>query len=68
MPSFSIHTYGCQMNVRESEAAARALLDAGLTQAPDEAAADVVIVNTCSVRGKAEDKALGAGGHGCARR
>lgn len=66
MPSFSIHTYGCQMNVRESEAAARALLDAGLTQAPDEAAADVVIVNTCSVRGKAEDKALGKLGLLCA--
>ncbi len=66
MPSFAIHTYGCQMNVRESEAAAKALLDAGLDQAPDEDAADVVLVNTCSVRGKAEDKALGKLGLLCA--
>lgn len=66
MPTFAIHTYGCQMNVRESEAAAKALLDAGHTQAPTEDAADIVIVNTCSVRGKAEDKALGKLGLLCA--
>ena len=66
MTTFAIHTYGCQMNVRESEAAAKALLDAGLTPAADEEGADVVIVNTCSVRGKAEDKALGKLGLLCA--
>ena len=66
MPTFAFHTYGCQMNVRESEAAARALLDAGHTQAPSEEEADIVIVNTCSVRGKAEDKALGKLGLLCA--
>ena len=66
MPTFSIHTYGCQMNVRESEAAAKALLDAGFAQAPDEETADIVLVNTCSVRGKAEDKALGKLGLLCA--
>ena len=66
MPTFAFHTYGCQMNVRESEASARALLDAGLTAVPDEASADVVIVNSCSVRGKAEDKALGKLGLLCA--
>ena len=66
MPTFAFHTYGCQMNVRESEAAARALLDAGHTPAPSEDAADIVIVNTCSVRGKAEDKALGKLGLLCA--
>ena len=66
MPSFAIHTYGCQMNVRESEAAAKALLDAGYTQAPDEESADILIVNSCSVRGKAEDKALGKLGLLCA--
>ena len=54
------------MNVRESEAAARALLDAGHTEAADEASADIVIVNTCSVRGKAEDKAIGKLGLLCA--
>lgn len=66
MPTFAFHTYGCQMNVRESEAAARALLDAGYAAAPDEASADIVIVNSCSVRGKAEDKALGKLGLLCA--
>ncbi len=66
MPTFAFHTYGCQMNVRESEAAARALLDAGYTQAPDEASADIIVVNSCSVRGKAEDKALGKLGLLCA--
>lgn len=66
MPSFAFHTYGCQMNVRESEAAAKALLDAGYTQAASETAADIVIVNSCSVRGKAEDKALGKLGLLCA--
>ena len=64
--TFAFHTYGCQMNVRESEAAARALLDAGYTQATDEASADIVIVNSCSVRAKAEDKALGKLGLLCA--
>ncbi len=66
MATFALHPYGCQMNVRESEAAARALLDAGHTPAPDEASADIVIVNSCSVRGKAEDKALGKLGLLCA--
>lgn len=66
MPTFAFHTYGCQMNVRESEAAAKALLDAGHTPAADEESADIVIVNSCSVRGKAEDKALGKLGLLCA--
>lgn len=66
MSTFAFHTYGCQMNVRESEAAAKALLDAGHTEAPDEASADIIIVNSCSVRGKAEDKALGKLGLLCA--
>jgi hypothetical protein len=53
-------------DVRESEAAAKALLDAGFTTAPDEASADIIIVNSCSVRQKAEDKALGKLGLLCA--
>lgn len=56
---FILHTYGCQMNVRDSEAACALLEAAGHQQAAHEADADLVIVNTCSVRGKAEDKALG---------
>lgn len=57
--TFHIHTYGCQMNVRDSEAVAALLVDAGHSMADSEDDADIVIVNTCSVRGKAEDKAIG---------
>jgi tRNA-2-methylthio-N6-dimethylallyladenosine synthase len=54
------------MNVNDSESVA-ALLDAvGHTRADNENDADVVIINTCSVRGKAEDKALGKAGLLCA--
>ncbi|OVE73493.1 hypothetical protein BVX94_03730, partial [bacterium B17] len=56
---FCIKTYGCQMNVRDSEAVSALLHSQGMTEAGGEADADVIIVNTCSVRGKAEDKALG---------
>ena len=54
-----VKTYGCQMNERDSEAIAALLVRAGYTLAEDEAGADIVIVNTCSVREKAEDKAIG---------
>ncbi|MBN2302321.1 MAG: tRNA (N6-isopentenyl adenosine(37)-C2)-methylthiotransferase MiaB [Lentisphaerae bacterium] len=56
---FFIKTYGCQMNVRDSQAVAALLLDRGYIEADREDAADLILVNTCSVRGKAEDKALG---------
>ncbi|MEI6970305.1 MAG: tRNA (N6-isopentenyl adenosine(37)-C2)-methylthiotransferase MiaB [bacterium] len=54
-----IRTYGCQMNERDSEAVGALLANAGFEIVTDETVADVVIVNTCSVRAKAEDKALG---------
>ncbi len=47
------------MNVRDSEAACAMLEAAGHQKALNENDADLVVVNTCSVRGKAEDKALG---------
>jgi tRNA-2-methylthio-N6-dimethylallyladenosine synthase len=56
---FSIRTYGCQMNERDSDAVAALLRGNGFAPAAVEDDADLVIVNTCSVRGKAEDKALG---------
>lgn len=56
---FHIVTYGCQMNVRDTEAVAALLLRHGHERAGAEADAGLVIVNTCSVRGKAEQKALG---------
>ena len=59
MPRFFIKTYGCQMNERDSEQVARSLLDRGYLPAATEAEADVVLLNTCSVRDMAEQKALG---------
>jgi tRNA-2-methylthio-N6-dimethylallyladenosine synthase len=56
---FFIRTYGCQMNERDSGAVAALLGANGFAEAEREEDADLVIVNTCSVRGKAEDKALG---------
>lgn len=63
---FFLHTYGCQMNVRDSEAVSALLEAAGHTPAASEEEAELVIVNSCSVRGKAEDKALGKLGLLCA--
>jgi tRNA-2-methylthio-N6-dimethylallyladenosine synthase len=59
MPSVYIKTYGCQMNERDSEAVAAQLVAKGYALAPSEAVADVVLLNTCSVRDMAEQKAIG---------
>ena len=59
MPSVYIKTYGCQMNERDSEAVAAQLVAKGYTLAPSEAVADVILLNTCSVRDFAEQKAIG---------
>jgi len=59
MPSVFIKTYGCQMNERDSEAVAAQLVAKGYALAPSEAVADVVLLNTCSVRDAAEQKAFG---------
>jgi tRNA-2-methylthio-N6-dimethylallyladenosine synthase len=56
---FHVKTYGCQMNERDTEAAEALLLRRGHVRARGEADAQVILVNTCSVRAKAEDKALG---------
>jgi len=58
MPSVYIKTYGCQMNERDSEALAARLLARGYTLASSEADADVILLNTCSVRDHAEQTAL----------
>ena len=58
MPSVYIKTYGCQMNERDSEAVAAQLVAKGYSLAPTEATADVILLNTCSVRDLAEQKAL----------
>lgn len=59
MPTYFIKTYGCQMNVNDSEVMAGLLDNSGYIQADSPETADVILINTCCVRQKAEDKAFG---------
>lgn len=59
MRSVFIKTYGCQMNERDSGQVAKMLADRGYRLASDEEDADVILLNTCSVRDMAEQKAIG---------
>ncbi|MGH7994845.1 MAG: tRNA (N6-isopentenyl adenosine(37)-C2)-methylthiotransferase MiaB [Opitutaceae bacterium] len=58
-----IRTYGCQMNERDSEAVAALLRARGYRIVHDEDACDILLLNTCSVRDAAEQKAIGKAGH-----
>lgn len=60
---FYIHTYGCQMNVRDSEAVESLMIAAGHEKAASEDDAEVVVINSCTVRQKAEEKAVGKSGN-----
>ena len=53
---YLIETFGCQMNVHDSERMAGLLEQAGYEATADAADADVVVINTCSVRERAEEK------------
>jgi len=53
---YLIETYGCQMNAHDSERMAGLLEQAGYEPTDDAADADLVVINTCSVREHAEDK------------
>ena len=59
MPKVFFKTYGCQMNDRDTEQVARMFTEGGYTLTADEKDADAILVNTCSVRDQAEQKALG---------
>jgi tRNA-2-methylthio-N6-dimethylallyladenosine synthase len=59
MPKVYFKTYGCQMNERDTEQVARMFTEGGYTLTTDESEADAILVNTCSVRDQAEQKALG---------
>ena len=61
--TFYVHTYGCQMNVRDSEAVEALLVAAGHEKVANEAEAELVIVNSCTVRDMAERKAVGKCGN-----
>jgi tRNA-2-methylthio-N6-dimethylallyladenosine synthase len=58
-----IKTYGCQMNERDSEAVAAMLRSRGYRIVPDENDCDILLLNTCSVRDAAEQKAIGKAGY-----
>jgi tRNA-2-methylthio-N6-dimethylallyladenosine synthase len=58
-----IKTYGCQMNERDSEAVAAMLRARGYRIVGDEHDCDIMLLNTCSVRDAAEQKALGKAGY-----
>ncbi len=67
---YRIETWGCQMNLHDSEKMAAALGSAGYAPAREDETPDLVLLNTCSVREKAQEKvfqrveALAAGGRG----
>lgn len=58
-----IKTYGCQMNERDSEAVAAMLRGRGYRIVQSEDDCDIMLLNTCSVRDAAEQKALGKAGY-----
>jgi tRNA-2-methylthio-N6-dimethylallyladenosine synthase len=63
MRSYQVRTYGCQMNVHDSERLSGLLEDAGYVRAADDQQADVVVFNTCAVRENADNRLYGNLGH-----
>lgn len=57
--TFEVRTYGCQMNVHDSERLAGLLEEAGYRRAGEGAEADIVVFNTCAVRENADNKLYG---------
>lgn len=58
-----IETYGCQMNISDSFEVKRILLEKGVEEANNEEEADIIIINTCSVRNTAEERVFGRLGY-----
>ncbi len=61
--TYEVRTYGCQMNVHDSERLSGLLEDAGYVAAPEGEQADVVVFNTCAVRENADNRLYGNLGH-----
>ena len=57
--TYEVRTYGCQMNVHDSERLSGSLEAAGYVKAPDGERPDVVVINTCAVRENADNKLYG---------
>ncbi|MGV3619907.1 MAG: tRNA (N6-isopentenyl adenosine(37)-C2)-methylthiotransferase MiaB [Archangium sp.] len=60
MKKYFIHTFGCQMNVNDTNRMGEALATMSYSATPTADNADLIILNTCSIREKAEDKMLSA--------
>lgn len=56
---YAIKTFGCQMNHSDSERVSRVMEDCGFVKAEDFESADIIVINTCSVRQTSENKANG---------
>jgi tRNA-2-methylthio-N6-dimethylallyladenosine synthase len=61
--TYLVRTYGCQMNVHDSERLSGLLEQAGYTAAAEGTDADVVVLNTCAVRENADNRLYGNLGH-----
>ncbi|MBB6475118.1 tRNA (N6-isopentenyl adenosine(37)-C2)-methylthiotransferase MiaB [Sphaerisporangium rubeum] len=61
--TYEVRTYGCQMNVHDSERLSGLLEDAGYVKAASGETADVVVFNTCAVRENADNRLYGNLGH-----
>ncbi len=61
--TYEVRTYGCQMNVHDSERLTGLLENAGYVAAPEGEQADVVVFNTCAVRENADNRLYGNLGH-----
>ncbi|MGB3015074.1 MAG: MiaB/RimO family radical SAM methylthiotransferase, partial [Candidatus Nanopelagicales bacterium] len=61
--TYQVRTYGCQMNVHDSERLSGLLEDAGYRAADDEQVPDLIVFNTCAVRENADNRLYGNLGH-----
>jgi tRNA-2-methylthio-N6-dimethylallyladenosine synthase len=61
--TYEVRTYGCQMNVHDSERLAGMLEESGYTRATDGQTPDLIVFNTCAVRENADNRLYGNLGH-----
>lgn len=61
--TYEVRTFGCQMNVHDSERMSGSLESAGYVKAHNDVVADVVVINTCAVRENADNRLYGTLGH-----
>lgn len=59
MPRYHLTTFGCQMNAHDSERMRGLLATLGYEEAPDRDGADLILFNTCTIRGSADDRFMG---------